>query len=308
MGQPASRQIILKELRQLSLNMTAEAGADLCSGLHRSIATSEQTKDCVRQALVAGSPVYLVPARSLGGHELQTAPRAARTQGPATNGPIATPRKIENGNSHPQSTTLAATGRVVGVDNQPVTGAKVLIREWASNRTIGMPQRYVERLLRGQEVPDILAEATTDAKGEFRFADVIAPAFTYAGADSVGKTVFPWDVIAFAPGHGIAWARLTPRNQRAAITLTLPAEGTLRGHIVEPGGKPIAGARVKVVAIDPLGHVEWSGGENERRLNLSWSSVPLGATTGTDGSFILRGLPRAIVASLVITAAHHDAR
>jgi hypothetical protein len=37
-----------------------EAGADLCIALHRSIETSKGTKDCVRQALAAGIPVWLV--------------------------------------------------------------------------------------------------------------------------------------------------------------------------------------------------------------------------------------------------------
>ena len=37
-----------------------QAGADLCIALHRSIETSKGTRDCVRQALAAGIPVYLI--------------------------------------------------------------------------------------------------------------------------------------------------------------------------------------------------------------------------------------------------------
>jgi hypothetical protein len=37
-----------------------EAGADLRIALHRSIETSKGTKDCERQALAAGIPVYLI--------------------------------------------------------------------------------------------------------------------------------------------------------------------------------------------------------------------------------------------------------
>jgi len=37
-----------------------ESGADLCIALHRSITTSTRTKDCVRQALAAGIPTFLV--------------------------------------------------------------------------------------------------------------------------------------------------------------------------------------------------------------------------------------------------------
>jgi hypothetical protein len=41
-------------------NQEMVQAADLCLALHRSIATSRGTKDCVRQALAAGIPVYLI--------------------------------------------------------------------------------------------------------------------------------------------------------------------------------------------------------------------------------------------------------
>jgi hypothetical protein len=37
-----------------------QAGADLCLALHRTLETSKRTKDCVRQALAARIPVYLI--------------------------------------------------------------------------------------------------------------------------------------------------------------------------------------------------------------------------------------------------------
>jgi hypothetical protein len=35
-------------------------GADLCIAFHRTLETSEGTKDCVRQALAAGITIYLI--------------------------------------------------------------------------------------------------------------------------------------------------------------------------------------------------------------------------------------------------------
>jgi hypothetical protein len=113
--------------------------------------------------------------------------------------------------------------------------------------------RLKKKRVSGEVIPDVLAQSQTDETGKFHFAGVVAPAFTFAGAEWVDKTVFPWDIVAIAPGHGVAWRQLTPGNQRIAITLSLPAEGTLRGRLVEPGGKPIAGARVRVFGIDRLG-------------------------------------------------------
>jgi hypothetical protein len=37
-----------------------ESGADLCIAFHRTLERSKGTKDCVRQALAAGIPVYLI--------------------------------------------------------------------------------------------------------------------------------------------------------------------------------------------------------------------------------------------------------
>jgi hypothetical protein len=39
---------------------TVQAGADLCIAMRRTLATSKGTKDCIRQALAAGIPVYLI--------------------------------------------------------------------------------------------------------------------------------------------------------------------------------------------------------------------------------------------------------
>jgi hypothetical protein len=50
---------LAKELRNGHLEMV-QAGADLCIALHRSIETSKGTRDCVRQALAAGIPVWLI--------------------------------------------------------------------------------------------------------------------------------------------------------------------------------------------------------------------------------------------------------
>jgi YspA, cpYpsA-related SLOG family len=50
-----------------------QAGADLCIACHRSLASSKGTKDCIRQALAAEIPVYLIaddlaiPRRILAG-------------------------------------------------------------------------------------------------------------------------------------------------------------------------------------------------------------------------------------------------
>ncbi len=199
---------------------------------------------------------------------------------------------------------LAAHGRVVDGAGRPVAGASVLIREWAVKRTIGISAQESEKLWRGEEIADILARSTTDGNGRFRFENVDAPPFRHISV--AGEGYYPWDLVAIAPGHGLAWTQLTNANQRTEIRLKLPVEGTLRGRLLEPGGKPIAGARVKVFGVYPLGDLDARAEAEPTHLDLTWSSIPLAASSGADGTFTLRGLPRDIQARLVITDPHHE--
>ena len=199
---------------------------------------------------------------------------------------------------------LSASGTVVDAEGRPVAGATVILREWSAYRVWGVKQEATERLIRGEEVPDVLAETKTDDEGRFQFHDVPAPAFPEVA--EAGKSVFPWDVVALAKGHGLAWVQLTLQHQRTPIALTLAAEGTLRGRIVEPGGKPVAGAKVKVHGVDPTGVTLGAGVETENRLNLNWAAFPLGATTDRQGRFTIHGLPREKVATVVVTDPRHE--
>ena len=153
-----------------------------------------------------------------------------------------------------------------------------------------MPPKQTENLIRGEVLHDTLTETTTDEAGRFRFDDVTAPAFPHV--PEAGQSVYPWDIVALAKGHGLAWVQLTPQHQRAPITLKLGPEKTIRGRVVEPGGKPVVGAKVRVHGIDPLGRPLGNGLQTENRLNLIWSAFPLGATTDADGRFTVAGIPR----------------
>jgi hypothetical protein len=294
---------------QATIAATISASVDMLLKKESSAMWFAKLKLVAGGIVAAGAAVVLIGvalAGPLGRRAPEIEPQAAGAQGPAAQAPIAANPKRDRPQGLSVSAKLSARGRVVGADGRPVAGANVTIREWATRRTLGMRRTERENLFRGQEIPDILAHSTTDVKGEFHFADVVAPAFTDTATKSVGKNFFPWDVVAYATGHGLAWVQLTARNQRTEITLSLPAEGTLRGRLVEPGGKPIVGARVKVSGIDPLGQVDVSGLETDGQLNLLWSEIPLVAISGDDGRFALRGLPRAIVASLIITDPRHE--
>ena len=171
-------------------------------------------------------------------------------------------------------------------------------------RTMGMPAHRERKTLAVEEIVDILAQSTTDENGRFRFQNVEAPPFRHISV--AGKGYYPWDLVAMAPGHGVAWTQLTTANQQSEIILRLPAEGPLRGRLIELGGKPIAGARVKVFGVYPLGDLNASAEDDPAHLDLTWSSIPIVTSSGADGAFTLRGLPREIQTCLVITDPHHE--
>jgi RNA polymerase sigma factor (sigma-70 family) len=209
--------------------------------------------------------------------------------------------KLENASL---AARLSASGTVVDANNRRIAAARVILREWSEFRVRGMSREENQKLLRGTEINDVLAETRTDDAGRFRFQNVPAPKFPDIA--EAGESIYPWDIVVLAEGHGLAWLPLTRQNQRMAITLKLGAEGILRGRVIEPGGKPVAGVKIKVFGIDPLGNPSENGFGNENRLNLNWSAFPLGAITDESGRFTVRGLPRDKIAMLVATEPHHE--
>jgi RNA polymerase sigma factor (sigma-70 family) len=199
---------------------------------------------------------------------------------------------------------ISASGMVVDSNSKPIAAARVILREWSEFRVRGMSREENEKLLRGGEINDVLAETRTDDAGRFRFQNVPAPKFPDVA--EAGESVYPWDVVVLAEGHGLAWIPLTRQNQRTPITLKLGVEGILRGRVIEPGGKPVAGVKIKVFGLDPLGKPTENGLGNENRLNLNWSEFPLGAITDESGRFTVRGLPRDKIAMLVAREPHHE--
>jgi RNA polymerase sigma factor (sigma-70 family) len=106
----------------------------------------------------------------------------------------------------PESEERTISGTVVGVDGRPI------VAELFANRIEGKPQ----------------ALGKTNADGTFRVT-VALPAR--------GGWLF-----ATAPGHGMDFA--SPRTD--GVTLRLPAEQPIRGRVIDPQGKPLAGLRVTV--------------------------------------------------------------
>jgi RNA polymerase sigma factor (sigma-70 family) len=229
------------------------------------------------------TPVLLVIGVVAVGAGLLTWPPFAQRQGAAGREAVLLPAVPGGGGgpapAHPApgrgGRRLSASGRVLDADGNPVAGATVYLRAWA------VWQR------RDRKVEDVLAATTTDAGGRFQFHDV-AP----RGVQEGQLRASPWDVVAVAAGRGLAWQHLTPRWQSQPLTLTLAAEGRVRGRLLGPGGRPVAGAQVRVLDVAPLHHGPVSRFTvDDGILNLHDSQVNLAATSDADGLFALGGLP-----------------
>jgi acetylglutamate kinase len=63
------------EERPLRNKAMVELGADLCIAVHRYLVNSTGAKDCVRQALAAGIPVYLIDSAAVRPRRIQAGTR-----------------------------------------------------------------------------------------------------------------------------------------------------------------------------------------------------------------------------------------
>jgi hypothetical protein len=102
----------------------------------------------------------------------------------------------------------------------------------------------------------------------------------------------PWDLIAFADGHGFAFAHLGQTEaDRADVTLTLPPAKTISGRLTDASGAPIASCKVEIADLAPPTAQESRGLNDPEYLSLYYSALAPSTTTNADGRFDITGLP-----------------
>ena len=140
--------------------------------------------------------------------------------------------------------TIAIQGVVVGPDQRPVGGAKLYFNTG--------------------ERRDSIELGTSNVDGSFRFhvplempAKTVAPAFSLSGRQA--------SVLAVADGFGAAWDVLSSNAGRRfgetqseyEFTLRLVEDVPVKGRLVDPTGKPVAGATITVDRIHELRGDKW---------------------------------------------------
>jgi RNA polymerase sigma factor (sigma-70 family) len=179
---------------------------------------------------------------------------------------------------------IEVRGQVLDPEGKPVPGAKLYLAG------------------SGPGGPGPFPQATSGPDGRFRLA-VPKSRLETAAADKS-----PPQVMAVAEGLGCDW--LTVGSAEKELTLRLVQDVPINGHILDPDGKPVAGARLTVTAAfspkgDDLGtylEAVRKGEEYKYAFAKSWVGPlpgrPAVLTTGADGRAKLAGVGRERVVHL----------
>jgi uncharacterized GH25 family protein len=180
---------------------------------------------------------------------------------------------------------ITVSGKLVDPDGKPVSGARVVLREWAIARKSEEPF--------SQEANDILAETKSDVDGSFRFDGVVSRPFR-GWRDSN-----PWDVVAFADGYGLGWEHLPAAETERELSITLHRAKSITGRLVDESGNPVPECKVEVANLAPPESAWHASYNDDRCISLWWSQISPTAVTDDDGRFDIAALPAEYRAEVV---------
>jgi RNA polymerase sigma factor (sigma-70 family) len=200
-------------------------------------------------------------------------PAAAAAEGPkpVRKPPAAAPDKSE------ARDVVKLRGRVLDPDGKPVAGAKLYLRLPNSGATT------------------FATRATSGADGRFSFT--VARSNMHNTAPDSPRP----QVVAAARGHGCDWVETGSAKEE--LTLRLVKDVPIRGRILDPDGRPLPGAKLRITAVfSPHGDLGGylaalrKGDTGQYAFAKAWAGplpgLPAVLTTGADGRFTLAGVGR----------------
>jgi RNA polymerase sigma factor (sigma-70 family) len=184
---------------------------------------------------------------------------------------------------------IEVQGRVLDPTGKPFAGANLYVGYAVFGGGFNLASPRTDSRLRGR----------SGADGGFQFT------FTRSELDAGMLDDSRLAVIAVADGHGPEWSPIA--GQTGSLTLKLVEDFPVSGRILDSKGKPVSGARIRVLNIDSdfeenvtreLGGPATKD-EHHKRWRGAFPERPTEVTTDNDGRFRLTGLGRDRIATLV---------
>jgi RNA polymerase sigma factor (sigma-70 family) len=177
---------------------------------------------------------------------------------------------------------IEVKGRVLDPTGKPYAGANLYVG-YASGGGSNLPPPQTALPLRAKSAAD----------GHFQFT------FARSELDARMLDNSSPAVIAAASGYGPEWSQIAGPGQAGTLTLKLVEDFSVNGRVLDPKGKPVAGAKIRVLNIISASAEEvtrFLGGVPTYATQKSWSGAfperPLEVTADADGRFRLTGLGR----------------
>jgi hypothetical protein len=206
------------------------------------------------------------------------------------------PAKKETEKSHAAQDILTIQGRVLDPDGKAMAGAQLYLAPNDPKESAPYPTR-----------------ATTEADGRFTF-HITRSEYTALGDGE------PWSfvqVITAAKGYGPDWAKFDPQA-KSELTLRLVKDDMpLTGRVLDLQGQPVAGADVRLLALETTPEEDLTSYVNGWKTSLRPEAVeaagkvlhrpfvvglPQSVKTAADGRFRLMGCGRERIARVAIEA------
>ena len=297
---PAWRESTLRAALDL-LNSTVAAGAVSAAAqslTHEVLKTMFVRKLAIATATLMGAGL-MAWAAAAALNPRGDDPKAA----PAAIAKRAAPRPESDAGAPDAVGTFPVRGRVLDPDGKPIAGAEIYVRH-----NHGFGWSAVDPVPEGQKS----RVAVSDAEGRFHFdLDKASSDWPFGNEPAWHQA----QIAAVAPGLAVAWVDAGSLVGGHEAELRLVRDDVpIRGRVVDPQGRPIAGATVRlcqVAAIKAGADLDamLASGELDNEQTSAWYGDDYGQTwpggsntwtTGADGRFEVRGVGRDRIASLVI--------
>jgi protocatechuate 3,4-dioxygenase beta subunit len=188
---------------------------------------------------------------------------------------LAQPRLLTAGAEPPPAPEAAAegqqttvTGRVLGTENKPLTGAHVTVLAHRLRRP-GDKESDVR--------PRVLGRTKTDDAGTFRLTFPRPPSQPYHA----------FHVVAAVAGYGLGGRVLDADAERPEVSLKLDPEQAVSGRVIDLQGQPAAGVTLRVSHLSKRALTGYFGVADAVGELPLW---PRPVTTDEQGRFALRGV------------------